>query len=116
MADVLAQVPNGLPRDANATAIQGTYNNFASGHSTVVTGGTAVALAASFTQAKKLEILNPTSNADILVVGDSGVTVSPINGIPIEPGFSYPLGVTDLSKVYVNSATNGATFTYNYFW
>ena len=107
-----------LPRDENYVAIQNTYRNMASGNGTVVTGGTAIQVKATPTQAKIIDILNPTSNADVIVIGDSTVSASPLNGIPIEPGFSYRLNVTDLSKIWVNAASgnNGFTFSYNYFY
>ncbi len=105
-----------LPRDENYVALQNTYRNMASGNGTVVTAGTAVQLTATPTQAKIIDIINPTSNGDVIVIGDSTVKASPLKGIPIEPGFSYRLNITDLSKIWVDAAQNGYTFSWNVFW
>lgn len=108
--------PTPLPLDQNGRTVQGTYRNVASGSGTVVTSGTPVQLAAVSTEAKIIDILNPTSNSDVIVIGDSSVKFSPLKGIPVEPGFTYRLGITDLSKVWIDAAVNGSTFTYNYQW
>lgn len=118
MAASLDQIPSGLPRDANATALQRTYANIESGSVTVVTAGTPVALAATYTEAKRLTIQNPTSNSVAAYVGGSGVknAAGGPKGIPILPNNTYELGVTDLSKVYVDADANGVLLTYNYQW
>ena len=108
------QVPDGLPRDANATPIQQTYNNVQSASATVVTAGTPVALSASYTQAKRLDVSNPTSNSGAIYVG--GTAVSSTKGVPVQPGFTYTFFVTDLAKVWVDADANESTVMFNYFW
>ncbi len=110
----LSKVPTPIPIDANAKGIQTSYNNMKSGNSSVVTANTAVPLASSFTQAKKIDIYN--ASASTIYVGDSTVTATPANGIPIYPAQTYSFGVTDLSLVYVNCATSGSAFSWNVFW
>ncbi|MDE2232904.1 MAG: hypothetical protein KGJ90_02115 [Patescibacteria group bacterium] len=105
-----------LPRDENYVALQNTYRNIASGNGTVTTSGTAVQVTATPTQAKIIDIINPAGNADVIVIGDKNVKYSPLKGIPIEPGFSYRINVTDLSNLWVDAAGNGYTFSYNYYW
>lgn len=111
---VTLQVPDGLPRDANATALQQTYRNVQSASATVATAGTSVALANTYTQAKRLDVSNPTSNSGAIYIG--GTAVSNTKGVPIQPGFTYTFFVTDLSKVWVDADANGSTVAYNYFW
>jgi len=105
-----------LPRDENYVPIQNTYRNIGSGNGSVTTSGTPVQISATPQQAKIIDILNPTSNADVIVIGDSTVKFSPLKGIPIEPGFSYRINITDLSNVWVDAAGNGYTFSFNYFY
>lgn len=114
MTDINVAIP-ALPRDENYVPLQGTFRTIASGNGTVVTANVAVQVKNTPTQAKVIDILNPTSNPDVIVIGDSTVTVSPLNGIPIEPGFTYRLQVTDLSKLWITGGTNTMPFTYNYF-
>jgi hypothetical protein len=115
MADPLFDfVP--LPRDENYVAIQNTYRNMASGKGTVTTSGTAVRVKATQTQAKIIDIINPTTNGDVIVIGDSTVSYASGIGVPIEPGFTYRVPVTDLSNIWVDAAANGYTFQYNYFF
>ena len=105
------------PIDENYRTISGTYRFMGSlPKGTVTTSGTAVQLTATPTQAKAIDIINPTSNADVLVIGDSTVSYANGVGIPLEPGFTYHLVVTDLSKVWVDAKGNGYTFQTNYFW
>ena len=60
--------PTPLPLDSNGREIQNTYRNMVSGNGTVTTSGTAVQLPAH--EAKIIDIINPTTNADILVDRD----------------------------------------------
>lgn len=115
MADINANL-QAMPIDENYKGIQGTYRSMASGSGTVATSGTAVQVKNTPTQAKVIDIINPTSNAGVIVIGDSTVSYSGNKGIPIEPGFTYRVPITDLSKIYVDAAANGYTFSYNYFW
>lgn len=108
------QVPDGLPRDANATPLQATYNTMQSGSGTVTTAGTPVQLAASYSQAKRIDISNPTSNSGAIYVG--GTAVSATKGVPLQPAFTYTFFVTDLSKVWVDADVNGSTFQYTYYY
>ncbi len=108
----LSHVPTGIPVDGNGKGVQTSYNNMASGNSTVTTANTAVPLASSFTQAKVVVIFNNSANQ--LWVGDSTAVVG--NGVPIYPSQTVELGVTDLSKVYVNCGTASSAFSWNVFW
>ena len=103
------------PRDENYVPIQNSYRNMASGTSTVTTSGVPVQVKATPTQAKIIDIINPTSNAGVIVIGDSTVSYASNIGIPIEPGFTYRVPVTDLSKIYIDAQGNSYTFAYNYF-
>ncbi len=103
------------PRDENYVPIQNSYRKMASGTGTVTTSGTAVKVKETATQAKVIDIINPTSNGDVIVIGDSTVSYASNIGIPIEPGFTYRVPVTDLSKIWVDAAGNGYKFQYNYF-
>lgn len=114
MAVNLALVPTGIPVDANGKGVQTSYNNMQSGNSSVTTANTAVALASSFTQAKKIDVYNASSST--IYVGDSTVSASPANGIPIYPAQVYGLAVTNLALVYVNCATANSAFSWNVFW
>lgn len=105
-----------LPIDENYKAIQGTYRNLASGGGTVTTSGVPVQIKSTPTQAKVIDIINPTSNADVIVIGASNVSYASGIGIPIEPGFTYRLQVTDLSQIWVDAKGNGYTFQFNYMW
>jgi hypothetical protein len=102
--------------DPNGKIINNVYRYMKSGNGTVVTAGTPVRLSVTSQEAKVIDIINPTTNADILVIGDSTVNHSPLKGIPIQPGFSYRLQITDISNVWVDAAANGYTFSYNYFY
>lgn len=106
----------GLPIDENAKGLQGTFRSVASGTGTVTTSGTAVQIKSTPTQAKVIDIINPTSNGDVIVIGASNVSFLGNIGIPIEPGFTYRLQVTDLSLIWVDSAANGYKFQYNWMW
>lgn len=104
-----------LPIDENGRSIQDSYRSMFSGSGTVTTSGTAVQVKNTPTQAKIIDILNPTSNAGVLVIGDSTVSYASGIGIPIEPGFTYRVPVTDLSLIYVDAQGNGYTFQWNAF-
>ena len=105
-----------MPLDQNGRTVDGTYRNMKSGNGTVTTSGTAVQIKNVSTEAKVIDIINPTTNGDILVIGDSTVKYSPLKGIPIEPGFTYRLQVTDLSNIWVDAAGNGYTFSFNWLY
>lgn len=106
-----------LPIDENGKGIQGTYRNLGSGHGTVTTAGTAVPLSNVQTQAKIIDIINTnTATGDYLIIGNSTVKYSTSNGVPIPPGATYRLNITDLSLVYIDSQNNSDTFSFNYFW
>lgn len=104
-----------MPRGPNGEIVENTYRNVQSGSGTVTTAGTSVQLASSSTQAKILDINNPnTDTGAILYIG--GTAVSSTKGIPLFPASTYRLGVTDLSKVWVDASADGAKFSYNYQW
>ena len=113
---VLDQISSPLPRDKNAVALQGIYPNIVSGNVTVVTGGTPVQLANTYTEAKLLTITNPTSNSVAAYIGGTGVknVAGGTKGIPILPDNTYNFTITDLSKVWVDADGNGVLLTYNY--
>jgi hypothetical protein len=104
-----------LPIDENYKPIQGTYRNLSGGQGTVTTAGTAVQLISTQTQAKSVDIKNTNSAAN-LIFGGSNVKYSTGNGITIPPTFTYRINVSDLSNIWVDSDTNGATFSYVAQW
>ena len=106
----------GIPIDENYTKIQGTFRSLASGTGTVTTSGIAVQIKTSPTQAKVIDIYNPTSNAGVLMIGASNVSYSGNIGVPIQPGFTYRLQVTDLSLIWIDAQGNSYPFSYNYMW
>lgn len=100
--------------DQNGRTVEGGFRNMQSGSATVTTSGTPVQLTATSTEAKRLDISNPTSNSGALYIG--GTAVSTTKGVPIQPGFTYTFTITDVSKVWVDADVNGSTVQYNYFW
>jgi len=119
MTTFITGFPNALtgqPIDENSKAIVGTYKNIASGMGTVTTSGTPVQVTATSTEAKAIDIINPTSNADVIVIGGPTVSYASNIGIPIEPGFTYRIQITDASKVWIDAKGNGYIFQYNLLW
>ena len=118
MTTFITGFPNALtgqPIDENSKPITGVYKNIQSGGGTVTTAGTPVQLISTSTEAKLLIIYNPNNSAN-LYIGGTAVSHSPVKGIALYPSQTYQLTITDLSNVWVDSDTNGATFTYNYEW
>lgn len=95
-----------------------------SGAKTVTTAGTRVALSTTAVWARQIRLVAPAGNAGNVFVGD--VTVAASNGVALAPGAILPLAdllgdnldklaAIDLSKCYVDAATNGDKLTFCYF-
>lgn len=108
----------GAPRDKNFIPVITTYNNIGSGRKTVTTAGTAVALASSQTEVKRLDVQALYNNTKSVAIGDSNVVASPATarGVTLQPGNVYTFYVTDLSLVYVDSEVNTEGVQYTYYW
>ena len=97
--------------------VEGAYGTISSGTKVVTTAGTAVALAASSTVAKRITIQSQTDNTSDVAVGGSGVlaTVATGGGILLHPGDTYEINMSDLASVYIDSLVNGEGVRYTYF-
>jgi hypothetical protein len=83
---------------------------------TIATAGTAVALVATKTDARGLQIKALAGNTGAVYIGQSGVTAA--TGVELSPGQTYDVGdflgttadldpFVDLNQIYVDTATNG---------
>ncbi len=108
---------NTLPRDDNRVPLQNTYKTIGTGRKTVTTAGTAVALVASSTECKRLEIQALYSNTGNISVGDSNTLAGTGSerGIILLPGGSYTVGITDVASIYIDSSVNGEGVSFTYF-
>jgi len=95
----------------------GARNAIVSGTKTVTTAGTAVQITATATPCKEVWLSGDTGNSDLVVVGDSSVVAAAgtQQGIVIIPGnTSIRLQINDLSKLWVDSISNGDELCYAY--
>lgn len=108
----------GSPRDKNFVPVVTTYNNVGSGRKTVTTAGTAVALLATQTEAKRLDVQAFYNNTKSVAIGDSAVVALPASarGVTLQPGNVYTFYVTDVSLVFVDSEVNGEGVQFTYYW
>lgn len=85
------------------------------GRKVVASAGTAEAIAAS-TTATRVIITAETDNTDLVVVGRSTVVAAlgTRQGIPLSPGQTIELNVSNLSNVYIDSLVNGEGVTFVY--
>lgn len=81
------------------------------GSAAVVTPGTAVVLGAALAT-KKIIVSALAANAQVVTIGDSGVTTS--TGLVLFPGAMITIEIDDRSKIYVNSSAT-ATVQYTAF-
>jgi len=89
-----------------------------SGSQTVAVSGSAVKLAASATPCLYVEISADTGNADVVAVGDSDVNASPGSqkGLILFAGNpAARIYIDDVSKLYVDAASNGDKVSFNYY-
>ena len=110
--------PTPLTIDENGRTIPEGYRHMVSDNVTVVTAGTKVNLATSYTEGKRLDITNPTSNSAAAYIGGSGVknAAGGPKGTPILPNNTYTFYISDLSLVWADADANGVVLTYNYFY
>lgn len=59
---------------------------------------------------RRVLVIAPTSNADTVYVGPSGVTTA--NGFPLAPGDSYEAPVDNANRIYCISATGSQVLRY----
>lgn len=88
-------------------------STFTTGQQTVTTAGTAEALASSATVNTGVLIKAlPGNGSAIVYIGTS--TVDSTNGVALSSGDSWYVEVDDISKVYVDSDTDGAGVSFQY--
>jgi len=87
------------------------YSVIGNGAQTVTTAGTSVQLASS-TSIKTVTIRAKVSNTGLIYVGSS--SVSSVNGFQLSPAETVSLDLDNLSKIYVDAASNGDGVTYVY--
>lgn len=105
------------PRKGNVVSVQSSITTLTSGRKVVASAGTAVPLVSAPIQVLRCTITAETDNTGAVVVGSSGVIASLATrtGVPLNPGDSYELEISDLSLAYIDSETSGDGVTFNYF-
>lgn len=93
-----------------------TLPNVKDGRQVVTTAGTAVQLAASSTQCKRLTIMALIANTDYVCVGSSTVVASASTrrGIPLSGGMSITLDVDNLEDIWIDSVVSGEGVSFIY--
>jgi len=89
-----------------------------SGRKAVATAGTAVALVGSPTSCFRVDLSADLGNSNPVVVGGSGVVAANDSqeGIVLIPGNDpITILIDDVSKLYVDSQTNGDAVCFNYY-
>ena len=86
------------------------------GRQTVTTAGTRVQLSVSSVTCIKVTIAAETDNTDYIVVGGSTVVaaLATRRGIPLGPGDTITIEISNLNLIYLDSLVNteGVTYTY----
>lgn len=105
------------PKNGNTVSILSAISNLTSGRTVVASAGTRVQVVTVQTPVYRCTITAETDNTGAVVVGGSGViaSLSTRVGVPLNPGDSYELEISDLSKVYLDAETSADGVTYNYF-
>lgn len=98
--------------------MQESYSNIGTGRKVVTTGGTEVALVASNTPCRRVDITAETGNTNPVVVGGANVVaaLATRQGTPLAAGTTLTLYVDDLSKVYIDAVTDGEGVTFTYYY
>lgn len=104
-----------IPRDQNYVPLQGVYFLMTSGVQTVTTSGTPVALIATSTECKRIDIVAQSGNSGICYIGGTGTLASAQRGVPLSPLGSYTFFVTDVNTVLVDSTFSGDKVSFVYF-
>lgn len=110
---------DGAATDVSAAApfpVDQGYQGISNGRKVVTTAGTAVTLASS-TTCRKVDIVAETDNTGYVVVGGSSVvaSLSTRQGVPLGPGDTYTVYVTNLVNVYLDSTVSGDGVTFTYY-
>lgn len=94
------------------------YATPSDGSKNVTTAGTPVALVASSTPIKRVDIVAKYTNTDVVVVGASTVVAAAgtRRGVPLMPGGSYTTYVSDLASLFIDSVVNGEGVTFMYYY
>lgn len=87
------------------------YTLVGNGQTTVVTAGSSVQLASS-TSIKSVTIRALSTNTGLTYVGSS--SVSSANGFQLSPQETVSLDLDNLSKIWLDAATNGNGCSYIY--
>lgn len=105
------------PRSGNVVSVISAISDLVSGRKVVTTAGTRVQVVTANTPVKRCTLTAETDNTGAVVVGDATVVASLATrvGVPLNPGDSYELEISDLSKVYLDAETSTDGVTYNYF-
>jgi hypothetical protein len=105
----------------DASSSETPPSGIANGRKVSTTPGTAVKLVAASTTCKRVVITALENNADIVVVGGSGVIAGTNNdgagtrtGIPLFMNQAVVIDIDDVSKLYIDVVVsgNGVSFSY----
>lgn len=96
---------------------QYSFKKLGDGTKEVTTAGTAVQLSATSVKCREVTITSEIENTDTIVVGGSTVdaTAGVRRGVPIEPGQSVTIRVTDLNMLYLDALVSGESISFIYF-
>ena|SRR3990167_1156417 len=102
--------------DGNLVVPSGVSNSVGDGRQTVTTAGTRVQLSTSPVPCKKVTICAETDNTNFIVVGGATVVaaLATRRGIPLNPGDTIKLEVSNLNLVYIDSLADTEGVTYEY--
>ena len=86
------------------------------GRKVVTTNGTEVPLSTTSVRVRSLVVTAETDNTNPVTVGGSTVVgaLATRRGTPLSAGQSISLDIDDLSKVYIDSITDGEGVTFTY--
>lgn len=117
MSDTITLVSGRPPKTGNTVNVISAINNITDGRKVVTTAGTRVPLVTNVVMVLRCTITAETDNTGAIVVGGSSVVASQSTrtGVPLSPGDSYELEISDLSRVYIDAETSGDGVTFNYF-
>ncbi len=99
----------------DTTPIGTTFYKIVTGNKTITSAGTAVALLATTTPCKRVDVVAQFGNAGTIYVGDSAVLASTKTGMPLPQGSSYTVYLNDVSGVFVDSTSSNDKVSFIYY-